>query len=175
MKRVLCAAMMGLLGMVAGAQALDPASILHRDVTAWPTYSGDYTGQRFSPIDQINTANVTGLVQAWSVKLPGEVTHTGGVGTTVAPLGKVSGSIVEVDGVLFVTTPDNVWSLDAATGAVTWHYQWKTRGGTHIGNRGVGVWHDRVFFETPDNYLVALKAKTGEEIWHKEIASFDLQ
>jgi alcohol dehydrogenase (cytochrome c) len=175
MMRFFYAAMMAACAVTAGAQSLDPSSILHRDVKAWPTYSGDYKGQRFSPIAQINTSNVHKLVQAWSAKLPGEVTHSGGVGTTVAPLGRVSGSIVQVDGVLFVTTPDNVWSLDAATGKVNWHYQWKTRGGTHIGNRGVGVWRDRVFFETPDNYLVALSAKTGEEVWHKEIASFDLQ
>ena len=45
-----------------------------------------------------------------------------------------------MDGILYVTTPDNTWALDAHDGREIWHYFWKTRGGTHIGNRGVGMW-----------------------------------
>ena len=44
-----------------------------------------------------------------------------------------------VDGVLYVTAPDNVWALDAHDGHVLWRYFWKTKGGTHIGNRGAGI------------------------------------
>ena len=54
-----------------------------------------------------------------------------------------------------------------------WHYFWKTRGGTHIGNRGFGMWHGYLFMETPDDYLVSLDAKTGKERWHKMIADLD--
>ena len=172
-------------------QTLDPAEIVHPKAGTWPTYSGDYSGTRFSPLTEINTANVHGLTLAWAQKLTGGVatggggpfgpaaaaapTTVGGVGTNEAPMGQFKGAELVVDGVMYVTTPDNVWAMDALDGHVLWHYFWKTRGGTHIGNRGVAMWHDRVFFETPDDYLIALEAKSGKEIWHKEIASFDLQ
>lgn len=172
---------------------LDPADILNPKPDSWPTYSGDYSGRRFSPLKEINTTNVHGLTLAWMQRLTGgstppqaipgsfmaapqaPPTTVGGVGTIEAPMGSVKGAILQVNGVLYVTTPDNVWALDAYDGHELWHFLWKTRGGTHIGNRGVGMWKDRLFFETPDNYLVALNAATGKEIWHKEIASFDLQ
>ena len=64
-----------------------------------------------------------------------------------------------VDGTLYVTTPDNAWALDARDGRELWHYFWKTRGGTHIANRGLGMWNDYLYMETPDNYLVSLEAQ----------------
>ena len=57
-----------------------------------------------------------------------------------------------------------------ATARELWHYFWKTKGGTHIGNRGLGMWHNYLFMETPDDYLVSLDAQTGKERWHKPIA-----
>jgi alcohol dehydrogenase (cytochrome c) len=68
-----------------------------------------------------------------------------------------------------------VWALDATNGNEIWHYVWKTRGGTHVGNRGAGLWGDYLYFVTPDNYLVSLDAATGQERWHKELASFERQ
>ncbi len=75
-----------------------------------------------------------------------------------------------LNGVLYFSTPDNVWAADARSGNVIWHYYWKTKGGIHIGNRGVGIYGNWLFFETPDNYLVSLDASTGKERWHKMIA-----
>ena len=66
--------------------------------------------------------------------------------------------------------PDNAWAVDARDGRELWHYFWKTKGGTHIGNRGLGMWNNYLYMETPDDYLVSLDAKTGKERWHKEIA-----
>ena len=54
-----------------------------------------------------------------------------------------------------------------ATARELWHYFWKTKGGTHIGNRGLGMWNNYLYMETPDDYLVSLDAKTGKERWHK--------
>jgi alcohol dehydrogenase (cytochrome c) len=64
-----------------------------------------------------------------------------------------------------------VWAVDARTGRELWHYFWRTQGGIHIGNRGVGMYGDWLYFLTPDNYFVSLEAATGKERWHKEIAS----
>ena len=83
--------------------------------------------------------------------------------------------MLEVNGILYVSTPDNAWALDARDGHELWHYFWKTRGGTHIGNRGLGMYGNWLFMETPDDYLVSLDARTGKERWHKVIASFEQQ
>ena len=80
-----------------------------------------------------------------------------------------------MDGTIYITMPDNAWALDARDGHELWHYYWKTRGGTHIANRGLGMWNNYLYMETPDNYLVSLEAKTGKERWHKVIADFSLQ
>ena len=66
--------------------------------------------------------------------------------------------------------PDHAWAVDARTGREIWHYAWKTKGGIHIGNRGVGMYGNWLFFETPDCYLVSLDATTGKERWHQQIA-----
>ena len=102
-------------------------------------------------------------------------TIIGGVGTREFTGGTIKGAVLQVGGILYVTAPDNVWALDALDGREIWHYFWKTRGATHIGNRGAAIWYNYLFFETPDNYLVSLDAKTGKERWHVEIADFDEQ
>src|SRR5580700_10952299 len=62
------------------AQGLDPASILKPATDSWPTYSGDYTGQRYSSLTQINQTNVKNLTLAWVSHLPGGMGNGGGVG-----------------------------------------------------------------------------------------------
>ena len=90
-----------------------------------------------------------------------------GTGDLAAGGGTIKASVLEVDGTLYFTMPDNAWAVDARDGRELWHYFWKTQGGTHIGNRGLGMWHDYLYMETPDDYLVSLDAKTGKERWHK--------
>jgi alcohol dehydrogenase (cytochrome c) len=170
--------------MVASAQTLDPAQILHPSPNEWPTYSGDYSGQRYSKLAEINQQTVSHLSLAWSERVVAgsrgpqgaPAVNIGGEGTAeINNPANIRGAILQVDGILYLAAPDNAWALDARDGHEIWHYFWKTKGGTHIGNRGLGMWHDRVYMETPDNYLICLDAKTGKEIWHKEIASFNLQ
>ena len=163
------------------SQSLDPAQILKPSPDSWPTYSGDYSGQRYSSLTEINKTTVKNLSLAWSAKLEtgprgssgAPPTVVGGEGTAESnAAANVKGAILQVDGVLYVTSPDNAWALDARDGHEIWHYYWKTKGGTHIGNRGVGMWKNYVYMETPDDYLICIDAKTGKERWHKEIASF---
>ena len=177
---------------------LDPASILKPLADQWTTYSGDYTGRRYSALTQINQTTVKNLSLAWVSRLTqgppnaagggrGGGRGGGGGGTPVIVGGEgsddfaatgppnVKGTILQVNGVLYVTAPDNVWAIDATDGHELWRYYWKTRGGTHIGNRGAAMWKNYLYFETPDNYLVSLDARTGKERWHVEIASFHEQ
>ena len=172
----------GLFSCWIWAQSLDPAHLLKPLADSWPTYAGDYSGKRYSALTQINQSNVKSLTLAWLARLNGGPGSTVNVQTTVGGEGEgefagvtIKGAILEVNGVLYVSSPDNAWAVDARDGHVLWHYFWRTRGGTHIGNRGLGMWRDRLFMETPDNYLVSLDAKTGKELWHVEISDFDLQ
>ena len=145
----------------------------------WPTYSGDYSGRRFSSLTQINRNTVKNLTLSWVARLNGTAgspqTILGGVGAGEYTNVNVKGFIVYFDDTLYVTSADHVWALDARDGRLLWHYFWRTRGGTHTGNRGVAIWHNYLFFETPDDYLVSLDAKTGKERWHIEIADFEQQ
>jgi alcohol dehydrogenase (cytochrome c) len=164
---------------------LDPSAIPKPLSDSWPTYSGDYSGKRYSTLTQINQNTVKNLTLAWVARLSaGPGAFVGGTPTIVSGEGSadfagggviIKGSILQVDGVLYVSAPDNAWAVDARDGHVLWHYFWKTKGGTHIGNRGMGMWHNYLFLETPDDYLVSLDARTGEERWHKVIADFNQQ
>ena len=166
---------------------LDPAALLEPLEATWPTYSGDYSGRRYSTLTQVNTETVHQITLAWTRELdtgmpnrlegPGAPDVVGGEGTGDFVIGsqRLKGAILYVDDVLYVTAPDHVWALDVRTGDEIWHYFWKTRGSIHIGNRGAAIWRNALFFETPDNYLVSLDRRTGEERWHVEIAGFEEQ
>src|SRR5579864_5077557 len=168
------------------AQGLDPSELVKPlgATDNWPIYGGDYSGKRYSLLKQINKDTVKNLSLAWSARLvsgsqgrkPGSKLIVAGIGNMEAgSVTNVKGSVLAIDGVLYVSAPDNAWALDARDGHELWHFVWRTRGGTHIGNRGLGMWHNRLYMETPDDILLCLDAKTGKEIWRKEIADFDLQ
>jgi alcohol dehydrogenase (cytochrome c) len=102
----------------------------------------------------------------------------GGLGTGEANNcgpARPGGGILFVDGIIYASSPDNIWAIDARDGAVLWHYYWKTRGGTSLQTRGLGMWHNYIYFELHDDWVVCIDAKNGKEVWKKEIASFDQQ
>src|SRR3954454_3722728 len=67
--------------IAASAQTLDPALLLKPLSNSWPTYSGDYSGQRYSRLTQINQSNVKGLSLAWTIRVSaGPPSATGGRG-----------------------------------------------------------------------------------------------
>jgi alcohol dehydrogenase (cytochrome c) len=88
---------------------------------------------------------------------------------------RLGGGILFVDGVIYASTPDNVYAIDARDGTLLWHYYWKTRGGTSLQTRGLGMWHNYIYFELHDDWVVCLDAKTGKEVWKHEIAPFEQQ
>jgi alcohol dehydrogenase (cytochrome c) len=166
--------------LIGQGQGIDPSELLKPLSDAWPTYSGDYSGRRYSALKQIGRSNVQRLTLLWSAAIadgPGGRAIVGGEGVDEFPSSgtNIKGTPLMVDDTLYVSTPDNAWALDARDGRELWHYYWKTRGGTHIANRGLAIWHDSLYMETPDNYLVSLDAKTGRERWHVVIADFNQQ
>jgi alcohol dehydrogenase (cytochrome c) len=181
-------ALLSLSLLAAQAQTLDPALLTKPLGDSWPTYSGDYSGRRYSSLKQIDQSNVKNLTLAWASRVtPGAVSGRGaapvivggeGAEATAGGFGNganIRASILQVNGVLYFSTPDNAWAVDARDGRELWHYYWKTKGGTHIGNRGLGMWNNWLYMETPDDYLVCLDARTGKERWHKVIANFNQQ
>ncbi|MDQ6698870.1 MAG: acido-empty-quinoprotein group A [Acidobacteriota bacterium] len=144
------------------AQSLDPAKLLQPPTDSWPTYNGDYSGRRFSTLTKINSTNVGSLSLGWVYRI-----------TSSAFGGAIKATPVMVDGILYFTIPDHVWAVDARTGREIWNYTWQSKGGEHIGNRGVGVYGKWLYFETPDCNLVSLNLRDGKERWHKPICDLD--
>src|SRR6202790_1271722 len=143
---------------MATAQSLDSTALLKPPTDTWPTYNGDYSGKRYSTLDQINARNINSLTLAWAFN-----THTSVIKST--PL--------EVNGILYFSAPDNVWAIDARFGRQIWHYQ-RTSEGDHIGHRGLGMYKNWLYFTTPDAHLLCLDAKDGKLRWDVELADVKL-
>ncbi len=144
--------------------SLDPSAIGDAPVTTWPTFNGDYSGQRYSTLTRIGPANVNQLVRQWVFRITDVGAQRG------APVPVIKCTPLLVSGVLYITIPDHVWALDARTGKEVWHYDWVDHGGHLVGQRGVGIWKSNVYFLTPDDWLIALNANTGRELWRKNYA-----
>jgi alcohol dehydrogenase (cytochrome c) len=103
---------------------------------------------------------------------------TGGFGTgevnTCGPT-RFGGGVLFVNGILYGASQNDVYAIDARDGTVLWHYYWKYRGGTTTGTRGPSMWHNYIYFELHDDWIVCLDSKTGREVWKKEIAPFEQQ
>ena len=154
---------------LAGQGTVDRAALLDPTTDSWPMHNGDYSGRRFSGLPTINSDNVSSLSLAWTHRIAA-TGPAGGGGSTAAV---IKGTPVTANGVLYVTIPDHVWAMDARTGRELWHSTWPSRGGWHIGNRGVAVLGTTVYVETPDCQLLALDNRTGKEKWRVEICDVD--
>jgi alcohol dehydrogenase (cytochrome c) len=143
-----------LAGSSASAQGLDPAILLKPTTDVWPTYNGDYSGRRYSTLNQINASNIDSLTLAWAFRIQGP---------------PIKSTPLEVNGILYFSTPDNVWAVDARYGRQIWHYE-RASEGDHIGNRGVAMFRDWLYLTTPDAHVVCLNAKDGTERWNVAIA-----
>jgi alcohol dehydrogenase (cytochrome c) len=153
------------------AQGTLPAErLLEPLAREWPMHNGDYTGRRFSQLTSIDTSTVSSLTLAWVQRLAPGAAPSGGGGPTQVT---IKGTPVVVNGVIYVTVPDHVWALDARIGREIWHATWPSKGGWHIGNRGVAVLGSTVFVETPDCHLLALNIRDGREKWRTEICDLE--
>lgn len=125
----------------------------------WPSYHGDIGGNRHSPLNQITAANVRRLALQWAFPIN---------------LFAIEATPVVVDGVMFVTGPNQVFAVDGRAGRTIWHYQRpmsrETRGDPAKGtNRGVAVLGDRVFLVTDNARLLALHRVTGQLLWETDL------
>ncbi len=157
----------GMTGSAATAQEgqSSPATVLNitqEDLLAqpvganWTSYNGDYTGRRYSSLREINAQNVAQLRASW-VFHPGNSERL-----EVTP--------VVVNGMMYVTSANDAFALDARTGRVVWHHQRPVSAGllddaaSHH-NRGVGIWRNFVYMETDDAHLLCLDVRSGNLVW----------
>ena len=162
----------GMLGTIAlYGQGLDPRALtlFHQPPDVWPTYNGDYSGRRFSQLDQINQSNLDLLKIDWIYRITG-VGPQRGVGNP-----EIKSTPLMVNGILYFTIPDHVFAIDARTGARIWQFDFEDHGGHLTGQRGVGMYGNWLYFLTPDGWFISLNAQDGKERWRKKVADEKLQ
>ncbi|MBM3739551.1 MAG: PQQ-dependent dehydrogenase, methanol/ethanol family [Acidobacteria bacterium] len=137
------------------AQAKEPGN--------WLTYSGNFSGHRYSPLTQINDTNAARLKPAWVYQ--------------TNSLQKFETTPLVADGIMYLSEPpSNVTALDPRTGRPLWRYRRTLPGDLRVCcgqvNRGVALLGDLVYVGTLDSYLVALDAHTGAVRWETKVAEY---
>ena len=151
---------------------VDFSRILNPAPGDWITHSGNLSGNRFSRLDQINTSNVAKLALQWTFSIPlwrQFLPDTPYFHENMRYFGLETVPIV-VDGIMYITGPNQAFALDARTGTEIWHYQRPRTPGLvsdpSLGtNRGVAILGDKVFMVTDDAHLIALHRTTGSLVW----------
>ena len=151
-------------GLLVSAQTL-AQGITDADLAAaagdngqWLTYGRDQGETRYSPLQQINDANITELGVAWTF-------DTGSTrGLEATPL--------VANGIMYATRPwSSVFAVNARTGELIWDYDPQVdrsmghRACCDVVNRGVAIFGDKIYAGIIDGRLVALNARTGELEW----------
>lgn len=143
------------------AHANDNQLELQQNPELWPTQLGNYQGNRYSQLDQINRDNVDDLRSVWQF-------------STGVLRGHEGGPLYVGDGRLYIHTPfpNKVFALDLEDeGRIVWSYEPEQDSRVipvmccDTVNRGLAYADGRLFLGQADNTLVALDAETGEELW----------
>ena len=128
----------------------------------WIMYRRTYDAWGHSPLKQINRDNISSMRLAWVWAM--------GSGTNQpTPLIR--------DGIMYLANPRNViQALDARTGTLIWEYRREFAEDFNVPFfsqlRNLALFEDKVFVATSDAYMVALDARTGEEVWTTQIADY---
>ncbi len=128
----------------------------------WLQYRRTYDSWGYSPLSQITPENAARLKPVWTLA-------TGQIEGHQAP------PMVN-NGVMFVATPGNqVLAIDAKAGNLLWRFKRPMPEDIlllHPTSRGVGLLGDKVYFAAADAVLVALDAKTGNEVWNAKVEDY---
>ena len=137
-----------------GLTAVTDALLRRPPAADWLTWRRTLDSHGYSPLDQITRDNVGELRLAWVLSMRDGTNQT---------------TPVVHDGVMFLANPGNVvQAIDAATGDLIWEYRYQfppaslTPAGA---TRGLALYEDKVFLSTYDAAIVALDARTGEQVW----------
>ena len=137
-----------------------------REVTSqvdWTSYNGDFSGNRYSKLDQISKANVSNLAPNWLFTIPD------------APY--LETTPVVVQGIMYLTSANQCYALDAGSGRELWHFhrdRTKGVGGGGGGgiNRGIAWSGDHIFMATDNAHLLSLNRFNGEVEWESVLADW---
>src|SRR5712692_8205991 len=160
--RVFAAAVLMLVATVtsASAQTLDDLKNDGRNPDNILTYGMGYAQQRYSPLNQINKANVKRLVPVWNLSLDNQW------GEQAQPL--------IYDGVMYVTNAKYTVAIDVATGKQVWRtaLDWVPETPRvvccGVSNKGAAILSGKLYRTTLDAFVVALDMKTGKELWKQK-------
>ena len=139
----------------------------------WANVGGNLTNQRYSTLDQVATWNVANLKPAFKTSLvsgPGSQTYWKKYNQEATP--------VVQNGVMYITTGnDDVFALNAVTGAKLWTYhssidQKNTTICCQWDNRGVALGQGLVFSPLIDGGIVALSQETGKVVWQDKMVKW---
>jgi alcohol dehydrogenase (cytochrome c) len=127
----------------------------------WTTYDGDYSGNRYSTLEQINTRNVRQLSLAWLFP-------------TIST--RLETTPIVADGIMYLTGWNEAYALDSTTGQQLWMYRQPHTSGllSEAGrgtNRGMGVSADKLFMVTDNAHILALDRRNGQKLWDVEMGS----
>ncbi len=127
----------------------------------WLTYSGGYSSNRHTKLDQIHADNVDDLELSWVFQ--------------ASSLEAFQATPLVVDGIMYLTEPvNNVVALDAKRGSVFWKYEYtpssQARPCCGAVNRGLAILNDTLFLATLDGNLIALDAIAGKPLWQTTVA-----
>ncbi|MCY4564052.1 MAG: PQQ-dependent dehydrogenase, methanol/ethanol family [Gammaproteobacteria bacterium] len=128
----------------------------------WLVNGGRFTGEHFSPLDEINDGNAEELGLAWFADIPSFT---------------LSAEPLVIDGVAYLTgSLNHVYAIDAATGEMLWQFVPELRLDHGFGNsysaranRGVAVWNGMVYTGTADCRLIAIDAANGKQLWEAPV------
>ena len=152
MKVRLFLAALALVPRLAVAQGLDAKALRLFDppADAWPTYNGDYSGRRYSPLKQINASNLGSLALAWMYRIAG-IGPQRGVGNPV-----IKSTPLMVNGVLYFTIPDHVFAVNARTGEAS---------GNTTGRITAGIWWAIAAWACTASGCISLGPTAGSFRW----------
>ena len=136
----------------------------------WLMPSRDYGGTRYSPLDEITTANAAQLQLAWTFD-DGESHY----GHEMTPL--------VANNTMYVVSPfpNRAFAIDLTKpgGQVKWKYE-PNPSPIAVGkaccdavNRGAALYDGKLIYNLLDDHTVAVDAATGKELWRTKLANVE--
>ncbi len=138
-----------------------------RQVTSqsdWPSFNGQFSGNRYTSTAQINKTNVSRLAPKWVFPMQNA--------------GRMQGTPIVVEGIMYVPATNTVVALDAGSGARLWTFTRPPTQGLQGNarapgnNRGLSAAGDRLFMQTDNAHLLALNRFSGKVLWEIEMADW---
>jgi lanthanide-dependent methanol dehydrogenase len=142
---------------------------LEPDDGQWLRPAKDFASLRYSSLDQINTSNVKDLKVAWTFSTGLTTGHE------AAPL--------VVRNTMYIVTPwpNLLYALDLTKPGAPMKWQYDPRPSTSskgvaccdVVNRGAAFADGKIFYNTLDDFTVAVDAEKGTEVWRTKLGDIN--